>query len=308
MIPTIVLKFRNIPASFYLLIGRIFLGLGQLLMIRVLTSVLDSGEIGKYYLLMSVVSGIAFFAISPVISYIQRHLHGWNKKGVARIAVRKILIYLAVVGTGASGTLYLLANFISIDLNVSMKIIVILIPTLVCVNALAGLFPDLCNLLLKYKAFVVLSNLGLWGKLGLICLFVSVFPHLVETVLFAMVCWGGLSAVVSGGYLYSVLKKPQNDDNPFNLKMLKEVFLFSGPLALAVGLYWGQSEGYRFVLKNIAGVDIVGKFVIAYTLGSVLMIAIDGIFHQIYLPIFYKKISDETDETHIAAWNKYAEN
>jgi O-antigen/teichoic acid export membrane protein len=301
-----MLKSSDIPSSFYLLSGRIVIGFGQLLMIRVLTSILDSVEIGKYYLLMSVVSGVSFFLINPVTVYIQRHLYGWNEKGVARIAIRKLLIFLPVTVIGTSGILYCLNNLTLINLDVSLIFLVIIIPLLIAVLALTGLLPDLCNLLGKYRAFVLLSNLDLWGKIGFICLFASIFPHLVGTVLLAMVCWGGLSALMSGSYLYRLLKKPQDDDDPFNLKRAKDIFLFSWPLTLAAGLYWGQSEGYRFILQNTAGVDIMGKFVVAYSLGATLMIAIDTIFHQVYLPTFYKEISAETVKSHIVAWNKYA--
>lgn len=277
------------------------------MLIRVLTSVLDSGEIGKYYLVMSVISGASLFLISPVTVYIQRHLYGWNENGVARIAIRKLLICLPVTGIGISGILYSLNNLTLMDLGVSLVFLVVVIPLLIAILALTGVLPGLCNLLGKYQAFVFLSNLDLWGKIGFICLFVSILPHLVGTVLLAMVCWGALSAMMSGSYLYRFLKKSQDDDNPFNLEMAKDIFLFSGPLTLAAGLYWGQSEGYRFILQNTVGVDILGKFVVAYSLGAVLMVAIDAIFHQFYLPTFYKEISAETIESHIAAWNKYAE-
>jgi len=282
-----MLKLNNIPASFYLLSGRIMIGIGQLLMIRLLTSILDSGEIGKYY-------------------YIQRHLYGWNTKGLARGAINKLVIFLVVIGIVTLGILYSLKNFNLMDLNVFLKYFVIIIPLLVIIIALAGLFPILCNLLGKYKIFVILSNLDLWGKMVAVYLFTYFSSNSAETVLWAIVFWGGLFILISRRYLYRFLKKPQNN-NPFNLNTAKDIFLFSWPLVLTSGLYWGQSEGYRFILHNTSGVNIVGKFVVAYSLGAALMIAVDAVFHQLYLPIFYKEISAETVEGHIAAWNKYAE-
>ena len=295
-----------VPISFYLLAGRIILGLGQLLMIRVLTSVLDSAEIGKYYLLMSVVSGFSLFLINPITVYIQRHLYGWNNQGVARIAIRKLLILLVLVGIGTSVILYILNNLSLIDLKVSIAVLVLIIPLLIAINSLTGLFPTLCNLLGKYQAFVLLSNLDLWGKIGFICLFAFFSPHLVGTVLGAIVFWGCLFAMMSGSYLYHCLEKPRDEKNLFNSRMAKDIFLFSWPLTLVVGLYWGQSEGYRFILQNTAGVNIVGNFVVAYSLGAALVIAIDTLFHQLYMPTFYKEIANETPESYRTAWNKYS--
>jgi O-antigen/teichoic acid export membrane protein len=301
------LKLNRIPTSFYLISGRVMLGFAQLVMIRVLTSILDSTEIGEYYLLMSVVSGISLFLISPVTIYIQRHLYGWNKKGIARIVIRKMLIFLAVVGIGTSAFLYVLNNLTMLDLNVSIEVLVILIPLLITLTVITSGSPVLCNLLGRYQAFVFFSNLDLWGKIAIIWLFAYIFSHSVGSVLWAMVFWGGLSALMSGSYLYHLLKKTQDDEDPFTLKMVKDIVMFSWPLALTAGLYWGQSEGYRFVLQNNSGVNAVGKFVVAYSLGAVFMVAVDSLFHQIYLPVFYKEISVETVESHIAAWNKYAD-
>lgn len=299
-------KSIDIPVSFYLLAGRVLLGFGQLAMIRVLTSVLSPAEIGKYYLLMSVISWFTLFLINPVTTYVLRHLYGWNNAGVAHIAIRKLLLYLLLVSMGASVILLGLHRFDLFDFNVSYELLVFVIPLLISLNTLSGLAPALCNLLGKYRAFVLFCNLELWGKLVIIGLFCFFFPPLVGTVLWSVVFWGVIITILSGNYLYRCLKKTIDAENPFTSKMAKDIFMFSWPLALASALYWGQSEGYRFILQDTAGVDFLGKFVVAYSLGAALMIAIDTLFHQLYMPVFYKEISEETNESHIEAWNKYA--
>jgi O-antigen/teichoic acid export membrane protein len=301
-------KLRHIPASFYLLSGRLLIGLGQLLMIKVLTSILESAEMGKYYLLMSVISGVSLFSINPVIQYIQRQLHGWNQKGLARLALKKLLIFLIVVGMVTSFVVWGLKSFSLTDFGLSLKFLFIAVPLLITVIVLTGMLPGLCNILGKYRAFVLFSNIDLWGKIGSVYLFALLFPHVLRTILWSIVFWGVISALMSGLYLYCQLNKSQDDHNPFDLNMVKrELFPFAWPLGIAAGLYWAQSEGYRFILQNTAGIGIVGKFVVAFNLGAALMIAVDTLFHQLYLPIFYKEISAETDTSHLHAWNKYAE-
>ncbi|MFC1578170.1 lipopolysaccharide biosynthesis protein [Thermodesulfobacteriota bacterium] len=302
-----MVKLNSIPNSLYLLSGRIILGLGQLLMLRVLTGILDSSEMGKYYLVMSIISGMILLLINPVSQYIQRHLHGWNREGMARIAGYRFLILLAGIAIGTSIMMWGINFFSLMEFDLPLIFLVLVIPLLVVFVALTGLLPGLCNILGKYKAFVILSNMDLWGKIGLVGLFAVLFPDLVTTVLLAVVCWSVISVLISGRYFYGLLNKPIVGQNTLDLKMVKnDLFAFVWPLAIAAGLYWGQSEGYRFILQRTVGVDVVGKFVVAFNLGAALMIAVDTLFHQLYLPKFYQEISAETDKGHIDAWNKYA--
>ena len=302
-----MLNLNFIPNSFYLLSGRIIVGLGQLLMLRVLTGILDSAELGKYYLVMSMISGVALFLINPVAQYIQRHLHGWNREGVARFAFNWFMFLLVGIAIGTSIMVWG-ANFVSLmELDLPLTFLVLVIPVLVVFVALAGLLPGMCNILGKYKAFVILSNMDLWGKIGLVGLFAVIFPDMVATVLVAIVFWSVISVLISGRYFFGLLNEPEKDHLTLDLKEVKnDLFAFAWPLAIAAGLYWVQSEGYRFILQSTVGVDFVGKFVVAFNLGSALMIAVDTLFHQIYLPKFYSEISGENDRDHIDAWNKYA--
>jgi O-antigen/teichoic acid export membrane protein len=82
--------------------------------------------------------------------------------------------------------------------------------------------------------------------------------------------------------------------------------MFSWPIAIAAGLYWGQSQGYRFILENTAGIKTLGNFALAYSLGGALVNTADALFHQLYLPVYYREISEETTDSHISAWNTYA--
>ena len=277
-------------------------------MLRVLTGVLDSSEMGKYYLVMSVIGGVTLLLINPVSQYIQRHLHGWNQDGVARIVFNKFLILLAVIGIGTAFIIWGLDDLSVLPLHMSPLFLILVIPMLVGLLALTGILPGLCNILGHYKAFIILSNIDLWGKIGFIGLFAIIFPNVVAMVLAAIVCWSVISAIISGRYFYRMLNNPSAGRAGAGLHMMSsDLFTFVWPLAIAAGLYWGQSEGYRFVLQRTVGIDIVGKFVVAFNLGAALMVAVDTLFHQLYLPRFYKEISVETEQSHITAWNKYAE-
>jgi len=297
-----------IPAWSFLLAGRIVVGASQLVMMWVLTAFLDAREMGKYYLWMSVISAVSLLAINPITVYLQRHLHGWNEKKVARFAVRKLLLFLCVIGVGTSGILWGVNQLAVGDLDLPAACLGAAVSLLVVLSALAALFPGLCNLLGRPRAFVLFSSVDSWGRIGAICLFALILPRLAGTVLWAMAGWGAVSALLSGRYLYKRLQRPGDEHDPFSVRMIRrDLLAFVWPLAVSSGLYWGQSEGYRFILQNLAGTDAVGRFVVAYSLGAAPMIALDTLFHQCYLPIFYREIAAETAQDYAAAWNKYAE-
>ena len=297
---------KDIPQSFYLLGGRILLGFGQLVMIRILTTFLEPAEIGKYYLLMSAISWISLFLIAPVNVYISRHIHGWNNAGIAPVAVRNFIGFLSIISVLSALFFFFIRRFSLLNLDISFSMAVLIVPLLIPAMTLSRLFPSLCNLLGKYRSFIVLSNMEVWGKLAAIFLFCSALSPSMETVLVAIVLWGIVVSVTAGFSLYRIMRKGSVARHPFNSDFYKDVFRFSWPLALGSALFWGQSEGYRFVLERTSGADFLGKFVVAYSLGAALMIAMDTLFHQLYMPVFYKEISAETDASHIKAWNKYS--
>jgi O-antigen/teichoic acid export membrane protein len=293
------------PKSVYYLGGRILVGIGQLVMIRVLTSILSPAEIGKYYLLISMVGIVSLVLISPVLMYISRHFYGWHQAGIGWAMIKKLFVFLIMVSAVSTLVLIVLKPFHLLGDQLSYGSLCILIPLLIS-GIITSVYPqELLNIIGKFRAFVLLNNFELWGRITLICLFAMIYSPTAITVLGALTAWSLFFSIISGTVLYRCVQHVEKK-NAFTVTGFRDIFNFAWPFSIASGLYWCQADGYRFVLQHVSDLEAVGKFVVGFSLGATPILAIEGLFQQMYLPIFYKEISAETIESHTAAWNKYA--
>ena len=298
----------DMPVSFYYLIGRVVTAIGQIVLIRVLTAVLVPSELGKYYLLIATASWFSLLIINPVSVYVSRHIYPWNEEKVAVRAVRYFVVYVMFVALLTSLVLLLLYNFRVITLQTKIFVFGLFIPLFVFFTFLSGFWPNLLNLLHRRLAFVFFSSSNVWGKIVIILLSTAIISHTAETVFLGIILWAAVLSLLSGMYLWLHLKKPSKPREVSSYSIdYRELFKFAWPLAIAVGLYWGQSQGYRFVLKYTSGMAVVGKFVVAYSLGAALVTMVESLFNQIYQPIYYKEIAPGTKVAYREAWTKLAE-
>ena len=190
--------------------------------------------------------------------------------------------------------------------NMNIVFLAIAVPFLVLVSFGSNLFPILINIIGKYKMFIIINNINIYGKIIFIVVFAYSFGKNTTIIIFSLISWGVVNLILSIILLCNSQKlKVVRVKFLLKFSTIIKVFHFSWPLSIAAGLYWLQSEGYRFVLLKVTSIDIVGKFVVAFSLGSIFMIAAETIFNQIYLPRFYKHIARETAQSHNIAWNTY---
>ena len=295
------------PTSFYYLASRILICIGQLLIIRVMTSVLNPIEIGRFYILMSFVSIILLFLINPISMYISRHFYGWYRDGIGWLVMKKLAVFLVVISMAVTAVMLVLRNFHLLQNQLLYGNLYLFIPFLIVGTTISSYPQELLNIVGQSRAFFLLSNIELWGKIGAIYVFALFFPPIAMTVIGAITLWSLVFSFLSGSVLYIYIKDVRSKKFSSNFKGIREIFNFAWPFSIATGLYWCQSDGYRFILQHVSGVEAVGKFVVGFNLGATLMIALDIFFHQLYLPTYYKEISVETVESHTEAWNKYAQ-
>ena len=301
------LKNKSIPPSFYYLTSRILIGIGQLAAVKVLTSIFNPIEIGKYYLIISITSILSIILINPVLIYISRHFYGWYQEGVGWLAMKKLIVYLIITSIPMSVLLLILkySNFGQGQLLYGN--LYFFIPLLVIGGAIASYPLELLNIVGKYRTFIVLSNVEVYGKIGIIIIFSFLFSPIAMTIIGAITFWVLIFPFLSGTLLYRRIKDIKLKRDTFKFAGLKEIFNFTLPFLVAAVFYWCQTDGYRFVLQQVSGAEVVGKFIVGFNLGVVFMVALDSVFHQLYMPIYYREISAETVESHTDAWNVYAQ-
>ncbi|MBT9151296.1 MAG: hypothetical protein DDT40_01487 [candidate division WS2 bacterium] len=65
--------------------------------IRLMTSVLSPEEMGRYYILLSLITFFALFLVSPIGNYINRKTHEWHRSGTMQRNLYLYWLYLFAI-------------------------------------------------------------------------------------------------------------------------------------------------------------------------------------------------------------------
>jgi len=98
-------------------------------------------------------------------------------------------------------------------------------------------------------------------------------------------------------------KKPMHIDYQ---SAVRPVFHFVWPQTVYAVLYWSQTQSYRFILADTAGLAIIGLFTVGFSIGMMPVLMFDQWFKEFYDPIFYQAIADRSKQEQAKAWNQLA--
>lgn len=297
------------PNGFLYILSRLLIGFGQIFLIRILTSYLNPEEIGRYYLFISLAALPSLFVITPVLTFATRHYYKWYEIGIGWNKYITIVMFIASV-SALTG----LAVLISVGFNIFPKEIrdlYYLVPIYVFINITSSYSQELLNLIQKTKTYLLINTSDVWMKIffaSIVGLFYKVNAGLLlEVIILSTTFFGLFSSIALKKYTNNQAQSLGNMGLRMGLRKFSEILRFSWPFSIGTIFYWCQTDGYRFVLAYTSGIEIAGKFVVGFGLGAALMVAFDTLFHQIYLPVYFKEIADETTLSYRSAWNKYAE-
>ncbi len=299
---------KPVRDAMILMIGRAFLGLASVISIRLYTSLLSRGQVGRYSLLSALGTAVTLALISPVAMYINRRLLEWDREGTARRHLVSYGRYLLLVTAFAVALFVLLREVVGIGIQVSIQWLVVAVIGTVLIVTLSNTVATSINWLGYRLWFVTLTNLSAWIGLGASIFLATVIRPDAEHWLLGTILGQIPIVLVGSAILWRLLRTNVMpgivpDVTSFSFPV---VFAFAWPLVISTGLYWAQTQGYRFVLNEVAGLESVGVFTVGFTIGVSLTGVFDLLFTQFYLPIFYAEIAHGHDAAQAAAWNRYA--
>src|SRR6266480_1815374 len=129
---------KPVRDAIILMIGRAFLGLASVISIRLYTSLLSRGEVGRYSLLSALGTGVTLALISPVAMYINRRLLEWDREGTARHHLVFYGRYLLLVTAFAVALFVLLRQVVGIGIHVSIQWLVVTVTGTVLIVTLSN--------------------------------------------------------------------------------------------------------------------------------------------------------------------------
>lgn len=292
-------------------IGRIFQFALLLLTLRVATSLLPPSEMGKVSIVSATVAFFALLLLNPVGMFMNRHLHAWDSTGQVRRYFAYFWKYLLAVGICAALTLTVLIWTSIWTPSISPYWMVVL----VCGNLLFGTVNQ-----------IVIPGLNMFGHRGWFTVLTvataatSLFFAVVLVLLIAPRAEYWLCGLLAGQLVVGLIGKKIFFDklqyadtsahSAANLPRshIKHLFKFAWPLAIAVGLGWVQSQGYRYIMESHIGLVELGLFVAGFGISSGLISGFESILSTYFQPRFYKRVSKDNPHEQSQAWIEYAQN
>jgi|TARA_R110002050_G_scaffold260733_5_gene400533 O-antigen/teichoic acid export membrane protein len=275
-----------------------------LLTIRVSTSILPPGEMGRNSLIMAMIAVFLMVFISPVGNLINRKLHGWVKSGEVGRYMAYFFIYVCIVSVLSSWLSYFLL-YTSIS-GVTLLTGMVIVGYMLCNTIFQTYIPSL-NLMGDYKRFVIYTAIASIVGLVFSSLAVLFISRTAEYWLMGLL-GGYLLVGVFGARVFhrqysvtvSLFRSESLSFRPF--------IGFCLPLSAVSGCYWLQAQGYRFIAEEFAGLEALGFFVIGYGISAGLFAAYESVVVTYLQPKFYREVSegDENGSSSKQAWLDYA--
>lgn len=291
-------------------LGRIVQFTLLLLTLRLATGLLTPAEMGKVSIVTATLAFFALLLLNPVGMFMNRRLHAWDSKGQVKKYFAYFWRYLLVVSLCAATTLSALTWLNMWHPTIGIYWLLFL----VCGNLIFGTVNQ-----------VVIPGLNMFGHREWFT--VLTVATVATSLIFAVLLAGFVSAsaeywmsgLLAGQLIIGLIGKriffgklhhtEVASDNSTSLSKLhlKYLFRFAWPVAVAVGLGWIQSQGYRYIMADGLGLAELGLFVAGFGISSGLISGFESIFSTYFQPKFYKMVSNDDPDEQSLAWVAYAQ-
>lgn len=291
-------------------IGRITQFALLLLTLRLATSLLSPAEMGKISIVTATVAFFALLLLNPVGMFMNRRLHAWDLRGQAINYLTYFWYYLLVVNVFSALVLSALIGFNIWNPSISIYWLLLL----VCGNLIFGTLNQVAipglNLLGHRGWFIVLTVATTVMSLIFAVMLAQVFSPNAENWLSGLLIGQLIVGLIGMRIYYGKLQGAVSGNNT-HLKLsylhIHNLLKFAWPVAIAVGLGWIQSQGYRYLMEERLGLVELGLFVAGYGISSGLTSGFESIFTTYFQPKFYKRISNNNISEQSHAWIEYAQ-
>lgn len=277
-------------------------------MMRVATSLLSPGEMGKVSLVLTTVAFFALFFINPVGMFINRRLHDWYLSGLAITYIKKYIWYLLYISILAAAGLIVLSSFGILNFGIPLSWLIILVCGSLVFNTMNQTSIPGLNMLGFSNEFLLLSLATVAGSFACAVLLVYEVELNAEYWLLGVLLGQVLLSLVGTRTLFNKFKNKNKSPilKKINYKKVKSLFYFAWPIALYAGLGWIQGQGYRYLMGDSLGLAQLGLFVAGYGISTGVIGAFESILTTYFQPKFYRDISASTSQGQAEAWHRYA--
>lgn len=286
-------------------IGKVLQVLIGLVTLRLITEILSEEQVGVYYILLTVVSLLAFGFFNPLGQFYGRHLVHWQKTENLKTATNVMLILRGIAIPFALMLAIILFYVFEYQTYFTVtEYTVFIVVSLVAL--IHGVLLNATNVLVSRVAFTIFAVLTM--AIGLI---VSIlFTQLTQTAM-AWIYGLAITQIFFSFILYRLIIKNQvisiaKLKRALKQNYIKGVFFFIFPVTITLFLQWGQTTSFRLVVEGLYSVEILAFIAVGMALSSAIFSALESLATQFYMPLYLKKITNATKEQRTQIWNKLA--
>lgn len=290
-----------------ILVGRAIQFLLALLILRVATSLLSPAEMGKVSLALTTTAFFALFLVNPVGMFINRRLHSWQESGALRHHLIRYVGYLAAVAAVAACCLPLLYDGGLADFGMALPWLIALVCGSLLFNTINQTAIPSLNLLGHAGSFVALTVATLGASfLGATALVEWKGPF-AELWLLGLLAGQTIVGFVGTWVLFKRSRRIEALSVwPIGKVQLHRLASFAWPVAIAAGLGWVQSQGFRYLVENYLGLAQLGLFVAGYGISAGMIAGFESVLTAYFQPRLYQDANAMVESERTLAWRRYA--
>lgn len=291
-----------------IIIGRAAQFILALVMLRVATTLLSPEEMGKVSLALTTIAFFAMFLVNPVGMFINRRLHAWQASGSARAYLERYAGYLIGVALLAAISLPLFNLSGLVNFGMPIGWIVALVCASLIFNTINQTAIPSLNMLGDTRGFVVLSVATLAASFVCAVTLVQTMQTSAQYWVSGLLLGQMLLAVVGTRMLFTRLGVHGAPAASPHIRgqHLQVLFDFAWPVALAAGLGWVQSQGYRYIMESHLGMAQLGLFVAGYSISAGMIAGFESILTTYFQPRLYRDANKDHPAEQAQAWRRYA--
>lgn len=291
-----------------IIIGRAAQFILALAMLRVATTLLSPEEMGKVSLALTTIAFFAMFLVNPVGMFINRRLHAWQANGSARAYLERYAGYLIGVALLAAISLPLFNLSGLVNFGMPIGWVVALVCASLFFNTINQTSIPSLNMLGDTRRFVALSVATLAASFVCAVTLVETVQTSAQYWVLGLLLGQMLLAVVGTRMLFTKLglHGAPIASPGIRGRHLHVLFDFAWPVALAAGLGWVQSQGYRYIMESHLGMAQLGLFVAGYGISAGMIAGFESILTTYFQPRLYRDANKGHPAEQSLAWRRYA--
>lgn len=287
----------------FLVLGRIIQSVLAIISIRLLINFLPQEEVGRQYLLNSVLLWFSLVLINPVGMYINRHIHEWKASKQLHYQLTQINKYFISIAFLSLPVIFIIKNSFSFGDFLTYKEILFFVFMYIYFSTWFQTIVSLFNLLGSQKIFVGLNILAQALGLSLAVLGVHALSSHAMMWLSGLLI-GQVVALLVALYLFNK-HFPKNE---FGYKPEKNDFFtmntfhFCVPIAVTTLFMWFMYQGYRLVVDKMMGIEVLAALGVGLGLAASLASVVESITTQYFYPGYYAALAQSTLQDRKKAW------